>query len=1107
MRCLCRCVMVVVISVSAVSCHNQKNKVFTSLSHRRTGINFKNYVKESETFNILEYSYLFNGAGVAVGDINNDGLPDIYFASNLTDNKLYLNKGNLRFRDITDNAGVAGPGLWSNGVNMADINGDGFLDIYVCSSTDGRSKYRRNLLFINNGNLTFTESAAKYGISDSSYSTHSVFFDYDKDGDLDLFVINHSLDKYARPFADLKKERNPRYEHNLYRNNGERFENVNSEAGMISNIMNFGLGIAVSDFNNDDWPDIYVDNDYFEQDYLYINNHDGTFSEQLEKYFSYISLSSMGCDAADINNDGFMDLFTLDMLPDDNYSQKLVAGPDNYDRVSILNTTGFYNQFTRNMLHINNNGKFFTEIGQYAGIYKTNWSWSPLICDFDNDGLKDIYISNGYGKNNTHMDFIKLTVEETIKKQKGEPTMPRMGIVDMIPETRLKNYIFKNNGDLTFTNVTEIWGEEIPSLSNGSAYADLDNDGDMDIIVNNINDYAFIYRNNSEQIKENHFLKVRFEGTGLNSGGIGAKVEVTCQNQTFTQEFMPSRGYMSSMNHELIFGLGKADKIDKLRIVWPDLREQVLTGIGTNRTITLRNKDAQPPGQKTPVTVNPLFIEESSRKILDFKHIENEFVDFRKQILLPHMLSTQGPRIAKADVNDDGIEDLYIGGAKDSPGCFFIHGKNGTFTKRKQACFEEDKASEDIGAAFFDADGDKDPDLYVVTGGNEFPKDSPELQDHLYLNDGNGNFTASLGQIPDMLTSGSCVKPGDIDNDGDLDLFVGGRLVPGSYPLAPRSYILENDGKGYFRDVTESYNRELLSPGMVTDAVWTDFNGDRQLDLIIVGEWMGIRVFLHSGDMLTEITDQCGTGNSTGWWNSILAGDFDGDGDEDYVAGNLGLNSQIRATSAEPATIYAKDFDNNGSFEGIMCFYIQGISYPFYAKDDLQDQLPFIGRKYPTYESYTRQTISDIFTPAELKNAMVLKASVFETSYIENKGNNQFELIPLPREAQFSPVYAIHSGDFNHDGNKDLILAGNFFGTRIRFGHYNATKGLFLAGNGKGHFNVVPYPESGFRIEGEVRDITEVRQPSGERLLIFVLNNDSVKLYKPAGNLSLKMLK
>lgn len=1087
------------IIISLVSCHDEEKGLFTLLSSNRTGIKFRNIIKETENFNHLDYSYLYNGAGVAVGDINNDGRPDLYFTGNLASSRLYLNQGNLKFEDITEKAGVAARETWNNGAVMVDINGDGFLDIYVASSTDGRPVYRKNLLFINNGDLTFSEKAAQYGIDGVAYSTHSAFFDYDKDGDLDLFSLNHSVDRFAmfnEQSAHLKKEHSPNYGHVLYRNDGDVFRDVTREAGIISNVINFGLGIAVADFNQDYWPDIYICNDYYEQDYLFINQKDGTFSEQLDQFFSHVSFSSMGCDAADINNDGYIDLFTLDMLPEDNLEQKLVEGPHNYEKFKLLETRGFYHQTTRNMLQLNNQGRYFTEIGQYAGIFSTNWSWSPLFCDYDNDGLKDLFISNGYGKNNTHMDVLMLLVEDAMKQRKGERGMKDMELIDRVPPTILRNYLFRNNGDLTFSNVSAEWGFSKETLSNGAAYADLDNDGDMDLIVNNINDYAFVYRNNSRRKTKNHYLKIKLIGSGMNTGGIGARVDVSCGDQTYTQEMMPSRGYMSSVDHALIFGLGQATRVDSLRIIWPDLRVQKLKNLEVDQVLTLKNEEAVSEKLPVPVHKEPVFRPLQVDSTLSFGHHENDYVDFEDQPLLPYLLSTQGPFLAKGDVNNDGLEDVFIGGAKGFPGKLYLQRENNFFEFREMACFNQDAQCEDLGVLFVDVDLDRDLDLYVVSGGNEFPISSPDLQDRLYLNDGSGIFSKSRAFLPEMLTSGSCVKATDLDRDGDPDLFVGGRLTPGLYPIAPRSYILENDGTGHFQDVTEMKNEDLSNPGMVTDAVWTDFNQDGLSDLVLVGEWMAVRLFENTGAALVEIRDQEWMKNSYGWWNRIVAGDFDNDGDPDFVLGNFGLNSQLKASPEEPITLYVDDFDHDGKLDPVMCNYLKGKNYPIYSKDDLASQIGWIREKYPDYKSYADQTISDIFPGNLLQEAFVLKATNFSTSYLENKGNNQFGISKLPVQAQLSPVYGILTGDFNQDGNLDLVMAGNFFGFRIKYGRYDANRGVLLLGDGTGSFQEVPNIRSGLDLRGEVRDVTKIELHSRENLLIFSLNNEDAQFYK-----------
>ncbi len=1081
-----------------MSCERGQQQ-FTLLSHKRTGITFRNTIQETEEFNHLAYSYLYNGAGVATGDINNDGLPDIYFTGNLVKSRLYLNRGHFRFRDISAEAGVSAADTWNNGASMADVNGDGFLDIYVCSSTDGRPRYRKNKLFINNGDLTFTDRAAAYGLDDPAYSTHSAFLDYDKDGDLDLFVINHSVDKYAMFTQDSpehKKEHAPQYGHKLYRNDGEHFTEVTREAGILSNVINFGLGIAVSDFNNDHWPDIYICNDFYEQDYFYINQQNGTFSEQLDRFFGHVSFSSMGNDAADFNNDGDIDLLTLDMLPEENKEQKLVEGPHNYERFSKLETWGFYHQTTRNMLQMNCNGEHFIEIGQYAGIFSTNWSWSPLLCDFDNDGLKDLFISNGYGKNNTHMDALMMIVKDMQHQQRGGEGMTNMEVIDQIPATILKNYLFRNNGDSTFSNVGVEWGFDQVSLSNGAAYADLDNDGDMDLVVNNINEYAYIFRNNADRLTGNHYLRIKLEGSGMNTGGIGARIDVTCGKRVFTQESSPSRGYMSTVDQTLVFGLGDASMVDQLTITWPDMRSQTLRNVAVDRTLTLHNGDATPLQSTPPPDQQTIFHPCSGPKPLNYLHRELPFNEFKEQPLLPWLLSTGGPRITSGDVNGDGLDDLFIGGARSFPGRLFLQQQDGTFKTRNLTCFEADRESEDMDVLFVDVDGDGDRDLYVVSGGNEHPRGSAALRDRLYLNNGKGYYSRAEGYLPEMFSSGSCVKAADMDGDGDTDLFVGGRLTPGLYPTAPRSYLLENDGSGRFRDITGEMNPELLRPGLVTDAVWSDFNGDRKPDLILVGEWMPVRLFANSGPGMKEVEKQAWMEQSCGWWNTIESGDFDRDGDPDFILGNMGKNFQIKPTPGEPARIYASDFDHNGSLDAIMCSYIKGKNYPIYSKDDLEAQIPDIHKHYGDYASFADQTISDIIPQELLDNALVLQVNHPGSAYLENLGNNRFALSDLPEVTQFAPVRTIGIADYNGDGNTDLLLAGNFFGNRIKYGRMDANRGLLLTGNGKGGFTACSSAESGLRLSGEVRDMTTARLATGEEILVFAVNSDSLQLYQ-----------
>jgi len=1080
----------------SLSCSPPADQMFTLMPSRITGINFQNPLQETEQFNVLNYGYLYNGGGVAIGDVNNDGLTDIYFTGNMVGSRLYINKGNFEFEERAQEAGVFAAGLWNTGTTMADVNGDGFLDIYVCRSAATNPEKRRNLLFINNGDLTFTEKGKAYGVDDAGYSTQGSFFDYDNDGDLDLYILNHSSQEYsglAKISQHYKKQKNKAYSDKLMRNDNGKFIDVTDQAGLISNILGFGLGVSVSDFNNDHWLDLYISNDYNEQDYLYVNNGDGTFTEGLQNYIGHVSLYSMGSDIADINNDGFADIMTLDMLPEGNYRIKMTSGPDNYEKLTHLKRNGFYHQTMRNMLQLNRGGSYFSEIGQFSGVSNTDWSWASLFTDLDNDGFKDLFITNGYRKDYTNMDFMNYVVQEKINERKTKEKIQLLDLIDKIPSTYEENYTYKNNGDLTFTKMNKDWGLNQKTLSNGAAYADLDNDGDMDLIVNNIDEKAFVYRNNAEKFTQNNYIKIALVGAEKNNFGIGAKVTVTAGGMTQMQEMINTRGYQSSVDFNLNFGLGKVTQIDKIEVRWPNQKSQTLNDIAPNKKITLYQKDATQILTSEKNQKKPLFQEAGP---IAFTHKENNYIDYKREIMLPHMLSTLGPKLAVGDVNGDGLEDVFIGGAKDSPGSVFLQTKSGHFNLSNNAVFQADAQAEDMGAVFFDADADSDLDLYVVSGGNEFDSTDPALTDRLYINRGNGNFIKSEGHLPTFISSGSVVKAQDFDNDGDQDLFVGGRVLPNKYPFSPASYLLENNGKGIFKEVTESKAKGLKNIGMVSDAIWTDTNNDGFQDLLLVGEWMPITLFLNESGTLKNVSEQVGFKDSQGWWNAITQGDFDHDGDLDYIAGNFGLNSQLKTTVEHPVGIYAKDFDNNGSIDPILSCYDQGKNYPVFSKDDIQQQLAMLKNRFVRYSEYASLTLDQIFTQDELKGSKVLYAKNFETSYIENLGNGQFKVTALPKEAQLSPIYGLNTGDFNKDGHLDIVMGGNFTASRVKFGHYDAIKGVCFLGNGKGQFSYSDASESGLLLSGEVRDIQKLISAQGDEYLIFSRNNESPKVYK-----------
>jgi enediyne biosynthesis protein E4 len=1120
-------ILVLFCIVLLTRCSPKPDTLFVSIPVSETGIEFANKVENNDTMNIFNYRNFYNGAGVAIGDVNNDGLPDVYAISNQNKNKLYLNKtplssGGLHFEDITTKAGVGGTKIWSTGATMADVNGDGWLDIYVCNSGEGGD--RANELFINNQNGTFTDRAAEYGLDDKGYSTHAAFFDYDRDGDLDMFLLENSSFPVSKiNNQNIRHVRDPLAGQKLFRNDivvmgresvGKNtthavkqapnktqdprpktiFTDVSEQTGIFGSLIGFGLGITIGDLNNDNWPDIYISNDFFERDYLYINQKNGKFIDESKNYLAHESLSSMGADVADINNDGNLDIFVTDMLPGNDKRLKTTTSFEDYNVQKIKLQNDFYYQYNHNALQLNNGDNSFSEIACLSGMQATDWSWGALIFDMDNDGQKDVFVANGIYKNVTDQDFVQLlNDEETMRPYStGEKQFSYRDFVDLMDAVPVSNYAFRNNGNLDFTNKAKDWGFDRPTFSNGSAYGDLDNDGDLDLIVNNFNNNLEVFKNQSVEKHKTNFLRIKLKGNSPNTQGIGARVWVWAGGAMQVLEQMPNRGFESSSDQVMVFGLGQTTKIDSVSVLWNNDKIQVLKAPKINSTLTLEQTNANIVFVPQKANLTPLLSDVTAQTGIDYEHKEQDFIDYDRDNLLKQMYSREGPALAVGDINGDGLEDIYCGGAARGLKKLYVQQANGRFKESPQPDFIADEIAEAVDATFFDADGDKDLDLFVVTGSNEFFPKFDGLKDILYLNDGKGNFKRDV-RFPAIAESGSCVASSDFDHDGDIDLFVGGRLIPSQYGASPNSQFYVNQGNGVFIEMKENLlpNTDL---GMVTDAVWADVDKDNYMDLITVSDWGAIQIFNNQkGKSL--ITHHSSPITQNGWWNAIKAADLDNDGDVDFVVGNLGRNHRIMASEAHPAKLYSNDFDQNGNYEQVMTSADEnGAEFPFLLKFDLQKRIPSIKKQFLKNKDYAEKSIEQLLGKEAVAKATLRTVTQPNSIVLMNDGGGKWTVKNLPVQVQFAPIYGIETFDFDGDGKLDILMAGNNYDVQPELGRYDASYGLLLKNKGKGNFEGVKSSQSGFFVKGQVRNIKKIK--SGKKtLFVLVKNNDKVQVF------------